>query len=111
MALRRIVVNLIDNACLHGGKRGLDGVRRRCGNTIMIGIHDRGPGIPPEMREAVFRPFVRVEPSRSRATGGAGLGLAIARQLADTHGWTLALKSRVGGGASFWLAVPVQDVR
>jgi two-component system osmolarity sensor histidine kinase EnvZ len=111
VALRRIVANLIDNACLHGGKRELEVVRRRCGNSIVIGVRDRGPGIPPEMREAVFRPFVRVEPSRSRATGGAGLGLAIARQLADTHGWTLALKSRVGGGASFWLAVPVQDVR
>ena len=111
VALRRIVANLIDNACLHGGKRGLDVIRRRCGNSILIGIRDRGPGIPVEMREAVFRPFVRVEPSRSRATGGAGLGLAIARQLADTHGWTLALKSRVGGGASFWLVLPVQDAR
>ena len=58
------------------------------------------------MRESVFRPFVRLEPSRNRATGGSGLGLAIARQIAQTHGWQLALKARVGGGTSFWLAIP-----
>lgn len=107
VALRRIVVNLMDNAWLHGGRREFEVVRRRCGGSILIGVRDRGPGIPPEMREAVFRPFVRVEPSRSRATGGSGLGLAIARQLAETHGWTLTLKPRVGGGASFWLAIPL----
>lgn len=106
VALRRIVGNLLDNACLHGGQRDFDLVRRRCGETTLIGVRDRGPGVPAALREAVFRPFFRVEPSRSRATGGSGLGLAVARQLAESQGWILALKPRVGGGASFWLAIP-----
>ncbi len=106
VALRRILANLIDNACLHGAQRPFEVVRRRSVGTIVIGVRDRGPGIPSDMREAVFRPFVRVEPSRSRATGGSGLGLAIARQIAETHGWVLAMKPRVGGGSSFWLAMP-----
>lgn len=106
VALRRIIGNLLDNACLHGGQREFELVRRRRGNTILIGVRDRGPGVPAALREAVFRPFFRVEASRNRATGGSGLGLAIARQLAETHGWTLQLKPRVGGGASFWLAIP-----
>ena len=106
VALRRILTNLIDNASLHASGRPFEVVRRRCARAILIGIRDRGPGIPPSMRESVFRPFVRLEPSRNRATGGSGLGLAIARQIAQTHGWQLALKARVGGGTSFWLAIP-----
>jgi len=106
VALRRIVANLVENAVVHGARKGLQVVRRRCRGTTFIGVRDRGPGIPSGYREAIFRPYFRVEPSRSRATGGSGLGLAIARQLAETHGWTLAMKPRVGGGSSFWLAVP-----
>lgn len=106
VALRRIIGNLLDNACLHGGGRDFELVRRRRGATILIGVRDRGPGVPAPLREAIFRPFFRVEPSRNRATGGSGLGLAIARQLAESHGWTLLLKSRVGGGVSFWLVIP-----
>jgi two-component system osmolarity sensor histidine kinase EnvZ len=106
MALRRIVANLVDNAVKHGGPGAVQIVRRRCRGAIVVGVRDRGPGIPPAMREAVFQPFFRLEPSRNRATGGSGLGLAIARQLADTHGWRLAIKPRRGGGTSVWLAIP-----
>jgi len=70
-------------------------------------VRDCGPGIPAEQREAVFRPFYRLDPSRNRATGGSGLGLAIARQLASTQGWHIAVKPRVGGGTSVWLAIPL----
>jgi two-component system osmolarity sensor histidine kinase EnvZ len=61
-------------------------------------VLDRGPGIPVEQREAVFRPFTRLETSRSREAGGSGLGLAIARQLADAYGWRIELSDRAGGG-------------
>lgn len=74
--------------------------------VLCIGVRDRGPGIPPDQREAIFRPFHRLDPARQRGTGGSGLGLAIARQLADTHGWTLGLRPRRGGGSSFWLLLP-----
>ncbi len=106
LALRRILANLLDNALRYAGPGRLEMVRRRCSGGLLIGVRDRGPGIPAEQREAVFRPFFRLDPSRSRATGGSGLGLAIARQLADTQGWKIAIKPRVGGGVSVWLAIP-----
>jgi two-component system osmolarity sensor histidine kinase EnvZ len=106
LALRRIVGNLLDNALRYGGPGRLELVRRHCAGGILIGVRDRGPGIPSDLREAVFRPFFRLDPSRSRATGGSGLGLAIVRQLAETQGWSVAIKPRVGGGASAWLAIP-----
>lgn len=108
LALQRIVANLVDNALEHGGAKAVQVVRRRCGRMLLVGVRDRGPGIPAALREAVFRPFFRLEPSRNRATGGSGLGLAIARQLADTQGWRLALKARRGGGTSAWLAIALR---
>jgi two-component system osmolarity sensor histidine kinase EnvZ len=105
IALRRVLANLLDNALLHAGSHELEVVRRRCRDAVYIGVRDRGPGIPPEFRDAIFRPYFRVEHSRNRMTGGSGLGLAIARQLADTHHWRLAVRGRVGGGSSFWIAV------
>ena len=106
LALRRILGNLLENALRHAGPGPLQLARRRCAGGLLIGVRDAGPGIPAEMREAIFRPFFRLDPSRSRATGGSGLGLAVARQLAETQGWRLAVKPRRGGGASFWLAIP-----
>ena len=111
LALRRILGNFVDNALRYGGPGRLELVRRRCAGGILIGVRDRGPGIPADQREAVFRPFFRLDPSRSRATGGSGLGLAIARQLAETQGWTVAIKPRVGGGVSAWLAIPLSGPR
>lgn len=117
LALRRILGNLIDNALRYGDLPGseapgsepaLELACRQRRDALYVGVRDRGPGIPVAQREAVFRPFVRLDPSRSRATGGSGLGLAIARQLADTQGWSLAIKARVGGGTSVWLAIPDQ---
>ncbi|MDP2229562.1 cell wall metabolism sensor histidine kinase WalK [Methylotenera sp.] len=106
LALKRILGNLLNNALRYGGQGGLMIARRRCIDCILIGVRDHGPGIPAELREAVFRPFFRLDPSRNRDTGGSGLGLAIARQLAETQGWRIAIKSRIGGGTSIWLAIP-----
>lgn len=106
LALKRILGNLLENALRYGGPGRLELVRRRCAGGILMGVRDRGPGIPADLHEAVFRPFFRLDPSRNRTTGGSGLGLAIARQLAETQGWTVVLKPRVGGGTSFWLAIP-----
>ncbi len=73
---------------------------------VRIGVLDRGPSIPADQLDAVFRPFHRVEGSRSRATGGFGLGLAIVHQLASANGWRVALEARAGGGLAAWLEVP-----
>lgn len=73
-------------------------VRLACAQPPEIQVLDRGPGIPEQEREAVFRPFYRLEQSRNRATGGSGLGLAVSRQLALANGIDLRLESRPGGG-------------
>jgi two-component system osmolarity sensor histidine kinase EnvZ len=106
MSLRRCIGNLLGNALHYGGEFDIQVVRRRFKGKIFIGVCDRGPGIPPQMMETVFRPFYRLESSRNRMTGGSGLGLAITRQLAETHDWHVAIKSRAGGGTSVWLVIP-----
>ncbi len=105
-ALRRIVGNLLENARRYGLGAPV-GLELECtGKEVRISVLDRGPGIPVEQREAVFRPFTRLETSRSREAGGSGLGLAIARQLADAYGWRIALADRTGGGLSATLIIP-----
>ncbi|MEQ1639116.1 MAG: ATP-binding protein [Methylococcales bacterium] len=106
MTLRRCITNLLDNALHYGDEGDIQVVRRRCKGAILIGVRDRGPGIPQHLAATVFRPFYRVESSRNRSTGGSGLGLAITRQLTETQGWKVALKSRRNGGACFWLCIP-----
>lgn len=98
MALRRILANLLDNAVRYCEDRPIDVACVCEGERLRISVADRGPGIPVGELEAVFEPFYRVDKSRSSVTGGSGLGLAIAKQLADSNGWSLALKPRDGGG-------------
>ena len=96
-ALRRIMINLIDNGLKFGEdvEVAIDAQRS---NGITITVSDRGPGIPDEHLKSVFLPFYRVEASRNRETGGTGLGLAIAQQLASALRGTLTLANRDGGG-------------
>jgi two-component system, OmpR family, osmolarity sensor histidine kinase EnvZ len=96
LALRRIIGNLLENA-LRYSQDEVE-VRLECNLTPAIRIMDRGPGIPEQEREAVFRPFYRLEQSRNRATGGSGLGLAVSRELAMANGIELGLEPRPGGG-------------
>lgn len=97
-ALRRILTNLLDNAVRYSGGRPIDIACASEGGRLQISVADRGPGIPPGELEAVFQPFYRVDKSRNSVTGGSGLGLSIARQLADSNHWSLALTPREGGG-------------
>ena len=97
LALRRVITNLVDNALRYGAGHPVR-VVCRCEAPLRIRVLDRGPGIPPGEREAVFRPFHRLEGSRSTRTGGSGLGLAVARQLAEANGWRIELRGREGGG-------------
>ncbi len=105
-ALRRILANLIENAVRYGENKPIEVILAESGGGAEIRVLDRGPGIPESEREAVFRPFHRLEPSRSTVTGGSGLGLAIARQLAQANGWQLELQARPGGGAVAVLTLP-----
>jgi signal transduction histidine kinase len=80
---------------------------RSAGDEALIIIDDDGPGIAEAELERVFDPFVRLEGSRSRETGGAGLGLAIARSIARAHGGDVKLRNREGGGLCAVLSLPV----
>ena len=104
-ALRRIVGNLLENARRYGQGAPVTLTLECNAEEVRIEVLDRGPGIPAEQREAVFRPFTRLETSRSREAGGSGLGLAIARQLADAYGWRIVLSDRAGGGLRATLIV------
>jgi two-component system osmolarity sensor histidine kinase EnvZ len=107
-ALRRILANLLENALRYGGGQPVTLRAERMSGGCRIGVLDRGPGIPEADREAVFRPFYRLEASRSASTGGSGLGLAIVRQLADAQGWQVSLQTRRGGGLEAWLQIAAQ---
>jgi two-component system osmolarity sensor histidine kinase EnvZ len=111
MALRRLLGNLLSNAQRYGGVRPVQLVVRREASGVRIGVLDRGPGIPPDQIEAVFRPFHRVEAARSPHAGGAGLGLAIVRQLAQANGWTVELENRDDGGLAAWVTLPHEAQR
>lgn len=107
-ALRRILANLLENALRYGGGPPVTLRAEEMAGGCRIGVLDRGPGIPEADRDAVFRPFYRLEASRSASTGGSGLGLAIVRQLADAQGWQVSLQARPGGGLEAWLQIVAQ---
>ena len=102
-ALKRCITNLVDNAIKYG-KRG--SIRVDDGAALVISVSDEGPGIPDESLERVFEPFCRLESSRNRETGGTGLGLTIARDIAQAHGGTLTLRNRPEGGLTAELRLP-----
>jgi signal transduction histidine kinase len=96
LAIGRLFSNLIDNALKHGGSARVSAAK--IGGHVTVRVRDNGPGLPEDMLEKVFDPFVRVEGSRSRETGGAGLGLTIARTLAEKNGASLKLRNHPEGG-------------
>lgn len=104
-ALRRVLVNLIDNAIKYGGSAEV-ALQRGKGNALAIIVSDRGPGIPEAELEQVLQPFYRLESSRNRDTGGAGLGLAIGAQLMASIGGHLKLANREGGGLQAVITLP-----
>jgi two-component system osmolarity sensor histidine kinase EnvZ len=95
-ALRRCLGNLIGNACRHSNHVWLTGVAITDGIDILV--DDDGPGIRPSDRDRAFRAFVRLDPSRNPSTGGVGLGLTIARDVARSHGGEITLESSPQGG-------------
>jgi signal transduction histidine kinase len=105
MSLKRMFANLIENAVKYGGAARA----RVCadGPTAVVEIDDDGPGVPSAELERVFEPFYRREPSRSRETGGIGLGLAVVRTVARAHGGDAELQNRKSGGLTARVRLPI----
>jgi two-component system osmolarity sensor histidine kinase EnvZ len=104
LALHRVLANLVENAVRYGAGEQIDLVLLTNDGTVME-VRDRGPGIPMDKREEVFRPFVRLDTARS-SSGGSGLGLAMVRQIAQAQGWVVTLEGREGGGTVARLYIP-----
>jgi signal transduction histidine kinase len=103
-AWRRLLTNLLDNCRKFASRAWLE-VEEQTQNVIFR-VKDDGPGIPEELLERVLEPYYRVEGSRSKATGGMGLGLSIARDIAQAHGGDLLLRNLAGGGLEAIVSVP-----
>jgi signal transduction histidine kinase len=101
-SIRRLIASLLENALAHT-LEGSVSVSVHDGSSPELRVSDTGEGIPEEALGRIFDRFYRVDPSRSRATGGQGLGLAIARRIATLHGAELEVESRMGEGTRFTL--------
>ncbi|MBF0177044.1 MAG: two-component sensor histidine kinase [Magnetococcales bacterium] len=104
-AWQRLVTNLVDNAVHYGGQQAIEVRTEVLGTWFRLRVMDRGPGIPPEERERMLRPFTRLDTARSGA-GRAGLGLAIVERIAQLHGGQIILLGRSGGGLEARVELP-----
>ncbi len=104
-AFKRCLANLISNAARYADTIAITGHRDH--RWLTVTIDDDGPGIPPEMREEVFKPFLRLDDARNQDEGGTGLGLAIARDIARSHGGEITLGDSPMGGLRASVRVPV----
>jgi signal transduction histidine kinase len=105
VAMRRAFTNLLENAKAHATQIS---VRVGCqGDKVVVDIIDNGPGIPESDYENVFKPYYRLDVSRSRQTGGSGLGLSIARAVLNAHGGSISLHPVHGGGLRVETCIPL----
>ena len=104
-SFKRCLGNLVSNAARHANAIAITGHRDH--RYLTVTIDDDGPGIPPDMREEVFKPFLRLDDARNQDEGGTGLGLAIARDIARSHGGDITLGDSPMGGLRATVRIPV----
>ena len=105
--LGQLLDNLLENACKYSGPGTPIIVRIWCEPaTVALAVEDRGCGIPAEDLPRVFEPFYRAESARRLGRAGVGLGLAVARRIAETHGGTITAESEPGRGSRFVVRLP-----
>lgn len=109
LAIKRALSNLIDNALRHGGNARVR--LQDAGEGVVVTISDDGPGVPEAELQRVFEPFRRLDSTRSKATGGVGLGLAITRRAVLAEGGTVTLQNRQGGGLDAIVRIPGRSNR
>ncbi len=108
IALRRAVMKLVENGVKYTPRGGHVELSLRAeAGWASLAVSDTGVGMDPEDLERVFEPFVRLDAARARDTGGAGLGLAIARSVVAVHGGTIGVESRPGAGSTFTIRLPL----
>ena len=108
--LRQVLANVVENGLRYAASGGwLQILVRQEGSQVLIRISDRGPGLSQDTIDRVFDPFFRADHSRSRATGGTGLGLAVARGLIERQGGAISVSNRAEGGAEFSILLPLAN--
>jgi signal transduction histidine kinase len=106
--MRQVIANLVENALTYtptGGRVSVD-VSKGPADAVTMTVSDTGQGIPPAELPKIFEQFYRVDHSRARSTGGAGLGLTIVKRLVEAHGGAIAVESDLGRGARFTVTLP-----
>ncbi|MCA9662813.1 MAG: HAMP domain-containing histidine kinase, partial [Myxococcales bacterium] len=106
-ALARVLVHLLDNAAKFTARGAIDLRAEVDGEAVVIAVRDTGVGVPPEAQEAIFDRFAQADDSSTRLYGGAGLGLAICKELVTRMGGTIALDSAPGEGSTFSVRLAV----
>ena len=105
LAIKRVLSNLVGNAQRYGRRMEICAVRE--GRFVAVHVDDDGPGIPPDRRDDVFRPFFRLDEARNQDQSGSGLGLSIARDIARSHGGDIILGDSPMGGLRATVRIPV----
>ena len=110
-AVRRILLNLLDNAVRYGpANQQITVSVTRIGSWARITVEDDGPGVPPDKRDAIWRPFIRLEDAADKATAGCGIGLAIVSDLVALQNGRRSVTTSASGGAAFRVELPAADV-
>ena len=108
--ITQVLRKLLENAVTHTAKGGAITVTAGQQDTwVRVSVDDTGEGIPAEDLPNIFERFYRVDKSRTRATGGSGLGLTIAKRLVEAHGGRIEARSEPGKGSSFSFTIPVSE--
>jgi len=105
--IRQLITILLDNAIKYTRKGGVTLELEQGGQSAYIKVTDTGQGIPEDMLEKIFERFVRADKARSRAAGGAGLGLSIAKSIAEEHSGQISVDSELGKGSAFCVELPL----
>ncbi len=106
--LRTVLRNLLENAMKYSFPQShpVEVSAARTDETVVVRVTDHGPGIPESDRERLFEPFFRIDRSRTKSTGGYGLGLSISKRIVEAHGGTIGVENNAGPGATFTLTLP-----
>ena len=108
--LLQLVLNLLDNAMKFTPEGGSVSVSWSLDDgQVLVRVSDSGPGVPPEHLPHIFERFYRADSARTRAEGGAGLGLSISRWIAEAHGGSISAESTPGQGATFTVRLALSD--